>query len=77
MIESTLRFDDVEVIPGLLPLLGGSKVTNAVKRTEWEMAWERGYDVPAELLQHCLWHMQFCICLYILSHIVWPDVLTF
>ena len=25
MIESTLRFDDVEVIPGLLPLLGRFK----------------------------------------------------
>jgi len=44
MIESTLRFDDVEDVPGLLPASpGGSKVTYVVKRTERETAWERGY----------------------------------
>jgi len=34
MIESTLRFDDVDDVPGLLLLLGSSKVTYVVKRTE-------------------------------------------
>ena len=39
MIKSTLRFDDMEDIPGLLLLL------RAVQRShtyEWETAWERG-----------------------------------
>ena len=45
MIKSTLWFDDVEDIPGLAPSPaspGGSKVTHAVKKMEWETAWERG-----------------------------------
>jgi len=43
IIESTLQFDDIKVIPGLSPTSpGGSKVTYAVKRTEQETAWERG-----------------------------------
>jgi len=43
MIESTLRFDDVEDItmPSLASA-GGSKVTYAVKRTEREKALEQG-----------------------------------
>jgi len=44
MIESTLQFDDVEDIPGLLPLLWVVQMSQcAVKRTERETAWERGY----------------------------------
>jgi len=42
MIESTLQFDDVEDVPGLLPASpAGSMVTYVVKRTERETAWER------------------------------------
>jgi len=40
MIESTLQFDDVGVVPGLLPLLW---VVQRVMKMEWETAWEGGY----------------------------------
>jgi len=44
MIESTLRVDDVEIMPGLLPLLRAVQRSHiyAVKRTERETVWEQG-----------------------------------
>jgi len=45
MIRSTLLFDDVEDILGLLASPGSSDVTYAIKRTEQEMAWELVWSV--------------------------------
>jgi len=57
-IESTLRFDDVEDVPGLLLLLRG--VMYAVKRIERETAWQRGYYVPTtKLFQECALYFHY------------------
>jgi len=45
MIRSTLLFDNVEDILGLLASPGSSDVTYAIKRTEQEMAWELVWSV--------------------------------
>ena len=43
MIESTLSFDDIGAVPGLLWLyLFGSKVTYAATKMELESAWGQG-----------------------------------
>ena len=40
MIESTMQFDDIGVIPGLLPVfLMWFKVKNAVRKVEREKNW--------------------------------------
>jgi len=44
MIKSTMQFDDIGVVSGLLQLTSlGSNVQYVVKKAEWEGAWRQGY----------------------------------
>jgi len=42
MIKSTLRFDDIEDIPGLLPLLWAVQRSRTRSKEQQETAWEWG-----------------------------------